>query len=201
MRKRKDEILVNYEGEPYYNLATDEWLIDFEPKLKEEFKQIIKTGEDGKRACSLVAVRNMTYSTILGFKDITCVNPSYFTYISYVNDESTRLPYCRGDMEFLFYRLGQLMTKHENIPSVQRYKIAIIAADYMEMTGIDLIEEMGDIFLIKSTDLEKQWEHFWKSGCTSYFKICKIFKSELMRKITYRIIKRVRWLDICISTS
>lgn len=198
MKKRKDEILVNYEGEPFYNLNTDEWLIDFEPRLKQELLQIIKYGDDGCLACRLLAVRNMTYSAALGFKETECVNPSYFRFISYTNDKWEILPCWKEDIQFLYYRLGQLMTKHENVSLSDKHRIIKCATNFMVHGGIDVIEELGDVFNYEPFILENKWNSFWESGQTSYHKICDVFKTEFMRKVTYKIIQRVRWLDDCV---
>ena len=199
MKKEKDEILVNYEGEPFYNCSTGEWYIDFEQKIKDELMYMIKDGEKGRAASSIVAVRNMTYPALLGLKKAGERDIDYFTFQLHLNDESELLPYCKRDIEYLFYRLGQLMTKHDNIPADQKSKIVYCTVKFMKFGGIDLIEEMGDVFNYPASTIEDKWERFLNSGETSYFKICKIFKTEFMRKRTFNTLRWLRWLDDCIG--
>ena len=200
-KKKKENILVNYDGEPFYNCLTDEWLIDFEPRLKEELKTIIKFGNRGKKACALVAIANMTYIAILGFKVLEKTDRNYDVISYWLTEEHDQLclPYTFDDMAFLIYRLGQLMTKHENVPVEKRQKIVAITINFMRYGGIDLIDELGDVFTYDCYYIEKLWNNFWNSGRTNYFKICKIFKSDYMQKIAYNLVSKVRWLDECIG--
>lgn len=201
MEKKKDEILINYEGEPFYNLNTGEWLIDFEPELKKEFMEFLNCSyRNGKAALRVLATKNMTYNAFKAFEKING-SICYGHTMDILDNHKIYYehPYTVEDLRFLYYRMGQLLTKHTELSPDVAGRIMTVADSYMMFEGIDLIEEIGDIFNYKVEKLEEAWIQRWKHHDTVAFRINRIFKSEKARNFAYRFIVKIHWLDDVVS--
>ncbi len=201
MKKEKDEILINYEGEPFYNLTNGKWLIDFAPELKKEFLELMCFNEYGKIACCVMAERNMTYDIMRAFWNIDG-SPKYM-YLRDVFDEREiyQHPYTIEDMKFLFYRMGQLLTLHENdnIPLETKEEAIHVAQILMEFGGIDLIEEKGDIFCYDYNTLKNFHDDYWFEHRTDFFTVERLIKSEKIGRLILVFISKIHWLDDVVS--
>ena len=202
MKKEKDEILINYEGEPFYNCTTGEWLIDFAPELKKEFLELMSYGNRGKKACCVMAERNMTYKALRPFWYID--GSGKYTCIEDLVSEP-RLSYrhfsTREDLQYLFYRLGQLLTLHEkdNIPLETKEEAIYVAQILMRFGGIDLIEEKGDIFCYDYNTLKNFHDDYWFEHRTDFFTVERLIKSEKIGRLILVFISKIHWLDEVVS--
>ena len=198
MGKRNNDILVNYESEPFYNAKQDAWLIDFGPEIKQELKSLLRDSYFGLDICKILAIPNITIDIIRVFKELD--DSTDFIALNHIFQGADRHTlYKKADMEFLCYRLAQLMTKHPVASFEDKRNNTFIAVEFMQHGGIDLINELGDIYNYPSHELNQMWGCFWHGNKTNFFKINKIFKSKFMREFAYNFVARLRGFDECIE--
>ena len=196
-KKSKNNILVNYEGTPFYNIDTNEWLIDFSENVKNELFEMINADDSYVKLACILAQPNVSIRILKAFRKPGCLDNihAYHECASHCHkDIKDSRPYVAEDIHFLFYRLSQLLTKHEDIPSEEGHSYIMSAATFLEYKGIDIIDELGDIFYYDYITIEDFEEEFWKTQINIFF-VDKTFKSPKIVDAIHKSAKIVYILD------
>ena len=191
-------ILVNYEGTPFYNKRNNQWLLDFSQEIKDEFQQLIDMGGDYEKLCCILAEPNISYSTLMIFKTLSTSH--YAAPIGYCFSDVDRTHhYTKDEMAFLHYKLIQLLSKHEDLPFKTRSDITSITLKFMMYHSIDLIDEIGDVYNYTYASLDRVFMSCYHEGI-NVFIVDKLVKNKHLNNLIHKHFFHLNTLDNILET-